>query len=353
MSHEMTGRCTKEACTAGEDGKCLEGFENLEECPNYETIPPEDEGEDRHEDAPEEVVAKTEMVDLPTGTDFSPQTSFVITRASQVRVLVLAGSAGSGKTTLLACIYDSFQKGPFADYLFCGSQTLMGFEERCHLSRIASGRQKADTERTKPTTELRFLHLKVRSADFNKPPQDLLLSDLSGEIFRLASDSTEECKKLGVVKRADRLILFIDGKKLSTVDLRQSAFVDSVSLLRSFLDSGMLGKSSLVDVLFSKWDLVKSSEDEVEVKRFVKYVLLEIKRRFGARLGGLRFHCVAARPENDILPFAFGVERIFPGWVEKVSERRHVSAYRSVASGGAREFDRFFHRQLRLGSVER
>ena len=348
MSENVIGKCAKEGCTAGEDGKCLEGFETLEECPDFEVTPVEGAGEDLRVDTPEDVVIKTQMIDLPSGMELSPETSFEITRASPARVLILAGSADSGKTTLLSSIYDCFQKGPFANYLFSGSQTLMGFERRCHLSRIASERNKADTERTKPTTELQFLHIKVRSTNLAKTAQDLLLSDLSGEIFRLIKDSTEECKELEIVKRADRLILLIDGEKLSNVNLRQTAYVDSASLLRSFLDAGMLDKSSLVDVLFTKWDLVKGSENSFEVKQFVKHVLLEIKERFETRLSRLRFYCVAARPEKNVLPFAYGLERVFSRWVEKVPERRPRPVCFSVGLIGEREFDNFFYRHLRL-----
>ena len=88
------------------------------------------------------------------------------------------------------------------------------------------------------------------------------------------------------------------------------------------------------------------------MKQFVKHVLLEIRQRFKARLGELRFYCVAARPEKKVLPFAYGLERVFRPWIEEVPERKPRPAYLSIRPGGEREFDRFLYRHLRLRAVE-
>ncbi len=352
MTGQVAGKCKKKECKADKNAKCLEGFDNLVECPNFELVSPEEEGGGKPKDTVEEIASPSKMIELPSGDDLSSETGSGITRASHTRVIVLAGAPDSGKTTLLATIYDCFQDGPFADYIFAGSQTLVGFERRCHLSRIASGRSKADTARTTPTSEPRFLHLRVTAANMNRPAQDLLLSDLSGETFLLARDSSDECKKLGIVSRADRLVLLLDGGKFSEANLRQSAFTDGASLLRSFLDADIIGGTSVVDVLITKWDLVKASKDEIVTKRFTRHVILEFKKRFKARIGELRFCCISARPEKRVLPFAYGIKRIFPRWVEKTDGKKGRPGYYSVRLGVSREFDRFIYRQLGIGVVE-
>jgi len=202
-----------------------------------------------------------EFVKLPEGGAFDLLSASVVTCANSTQVIVLAGGIGSGKTTLLASIYEKFQKSPFAGYIFAGSLTLPAFERRCHLARIASERSQPDTERTKGMEDT-LLHLRVRKQDLSYPSQDLLFTDLGGERFRLARDSTEECRRLEILLRADHFVLLMDGEKLAQVEDRLQARASSRSLLRSCLDAQMLGAHSYVDVLFTKWDLVKCGLEE-------------------------------------------------------------------------------------------
>ncbi len=168
-------------------------------------------------------------------------------------------------------------------------------------------RSQPDTERTKGTEDT-LLHLRVRKQDLSCPSQDLLFTDLGGERFRLARDSTEECRRLEFLLRADHFVLLIDGEKLARVDDRQQACVSSRSLLRSCLDAEMLGAHSYVDVLFTKWDLVKPKLQEHDLDEFLEGIRAQFKRNFGARISRLRFFSVAARPEDPDIPFAYNLE---------------------------------------------
>jgi hypothetical protein len=341
------GTCRQENCKVVTDGKCLEGFEDLEQCPHFfstqqrtsEGVPPEVA-------APEQA-GPSETMDLPDGADLSPDSAIVITRAFMTRLVILAGAPDSGKTTLLTSIYESFQWGPFAGYIFAGSRTLPGLERRCHLARIVSGRTIADTERTKPGQRHQLLHLRVRAQDLSKPAQDLLLSDLSGETFRLAKDSTEECKSLSILRRTDHFVLLLDGDKLARVESRAEAATDGAALLRSCLDAEMLGRHSLVDVLFTKWDLVQSCADKSGTKAYIAHIEEEMRRRFESRVGRLRFFQVAARPaEGSELPFAYGLSEVLPSWVEETYASlglRH-QAFREPRWTG--EFDRYLLTRL-------
>src|SRR3989304_7885544 len=146
------------------------------------------------------------------------------------QLIILAGASESGKTTLLASIYEKFSEGGLADFYFAGSRTLPGFEQRCHLARIASGRPVADTERTKANDRIELLHLRVAKKRMKTSHTNLLFTDISGETFRIIKDSTDECKKYHILMRADHFVVLIDGAQLISLTKRQKAYYDCRSL---------------------------------------------------------------------------------------------------------------------------
>ena len=119
------------------------------------------------------------MTDLPEGSTLSKDEIYHLSRETQTQLIILAGAYESGKTTILASIWQLYLKGPFAGYLFAGSHTLPGFEERCHYSMITSERAKATTKHTGFAEET-ILHLKINPSE-NNNSQNLLFSDLAGE----------------------------------------------------------------------------------------------------------------------------------------------------------------------------
>src|SRR5258708_4978508 len=136
---------------------------------DIETPPPEPEADELSSigDEEEETEDETEgdtlaadddsvdeaVVGLETGAPLNASETEILRRHRRTRLVVLAGDSKSGKTTLLASIFLRFQQGPFGDYLFAGSHTLMGFEARCWPSRAASLGLKATTIKTPAGTE--------------------------------------------------------------------------------------------------------------------------------------------------------------------------------------------------------
>ncbi len=127
----------------------------------------------------------TDIVDIPWGNGFSYRGANGITRRERCKVILFAGTAHCGKTTLLSSLCLLYQRGPFAGYIFGGSRTLVGFEERNYYVRGASGGVIPTMERTKFAE---VLHLRVRDQAALQPMATLLLCDLSGEDFREAKD---------------------------------------------------------------------------------------------------------------------------------------------------------------------
>jgi hypothetical protein len=254
-------------------------------------------------------------LELPEGDALTAESAARIVRARLTRVVVVAGSPGSGKTTLLTSLYESLQEAPVAGFLFAGSETLVGFERRCHEARQSSGRATPHTKRTPPAEGLRFLHLRLARSDGTRVP-DLLLSDISGEIFDQVKDSTEDCKALTVLLRADHLVLLIDGEKLISPVTRYSAHTDARSLLRSIIEAKMLSSNCTVDVVFTKWDLIEAVEQAAESKAYIRQIETQFTTLFKAHGAALRFCPVAARPSSDVLQFAHGIPRLLQAWLE-------------------------------------
>ena len=138
-------------------------------------------------------------------------------------------------------------------------------------------------------------HLHLRSAELSPlRHHDILFSDIYGEAFRRAADSADECRKFAILKRADHVAVLIDGKKAVSRQDRQGAFSAVDSLLGQCLDSGMLEKTSSVQAVVTKWDVVASSA--ASNATFVDSKLKWLADRHGARLGHLSNNKAAIRP---------------------------------------------------------
>ncbi len=358
--------CRQAGCQVAQTGRCLEGL-SLNDCPHLfprGDLPTVDTTELFPEDIGDMVVPRDDrdaesaaQVALTSGEDLTSEAASSITRRSMTQVILLAGAVGSGKTTLIASIYERFQEHQLAGYLFAGSRTLVGFEKRCHLARIASERARPDTERTLLAQGTRFLHLQTRREDLCGPIRDLLLTDLSGELFRRAGDSSEECRKLGVLLRADRLVLLIDGERLIDPRRRHQATLEPKMLLRRALDEGMLSQHVHVDVVFAKWDLMQDDAFGTTTAAFVETTTEEFSKRYGGCVRSLHFYHVAARPDatkrmpigpdaTKEMPIGVGLENLFDAWMADDGPKRRTVNDAPLFSGARREFDHYLWKRL-------
>jgi hypothetical protein len=278
--------------------------------------------------------------DLPSGKGLSFSSANGLASRYFTRVILFAGTAQSGKTTLLSTLPLLFHREPFADYLFSGSATLVGFEERNYYVEVASGLVKQNMERT---VLPEVLHLQVRSIDLAKQHSDLLLCDMSGEDFREAKDSMEVCQSMEIIRRADTFVLLIDGAKLVDPASRQRAKNDPLTLLRNCLDGHMLRPETAVDVLFTKWDLVHANDKKTDIEAFSKTVEAAIKKQFADRVKSLRIARIAAHPSEGDLPLGYGLKEPFQSWANYRAQR--ISQAVPIPTGKT-EYDKFFGRRL-------
>jgi hypothetical protein len=324
----MAASCKQSGCPFAETGKCLEGFDPPTQCPNYLA--------DGSPAPPAGAASKLDGgINLPAGTAFDPVSVYEVAREDVARVVVLAGEQRSGKTTLLASLYELFQEGPVGPFAFAGSKTLPAFEERCHDARMASGRDDAETERTKPAEGFRFLHLALLDRE-RRCRRNLLIGDMSGELYDSLRDSSDECKKYDFVRRSDHFVAMLNGAKLAEGHHAET-YNHARGLVRSLLDAGVLRSHSRVTLLTTKWDLIMSAAGE-KARGRVAELEQHFRDTFSSKLQDIRFERVAARPRAPGVSFAYGLDSLIGNWLGAAG----IPPPQELPTAPSeREFDRF------------
>lgn len=304
------------------------------------------------EGAPSEA-ASSEMenysLDCHSGDALSISDVSDINSGTRGRIVLIAGDPESGKTSLIAALFQLFLKGPVATYNFAGSRSLVGFDQRCFLARTDSGNPSDEFERTIPNIEKCILHLRVAedvndSTEGSNNSADIFFSDISGEEFREAQNNLESCQKLRLLVNADRLVVLVDGAQIQDRSKRQSAKNSARTIIRSALDSGALLSHVPVDVLFTKWDLIEGAGDEGMAASFAEELKEDFLTQFGHRLTSLNFHKVSAVPEKEDFILGWGLDAVFPDWVEHLPEHNFVFSPEQNHEVEA-QFDKFDHRK--------
>jgi hypothetical protein len=285
------------------------------------------------------------FIDLYAGTELSSEDAEAVTLRSPAHLVVFAGAAASGKTTVLASIYERLNQGQFAGFQFAGSRSLLGFEQICYLNRLASGGTRPDTPRTVPSDEAAYYHLALRRAEPGAQRRHVLLSAISGELFRLAKNSREDCERLTFLHRANTIVVLVDGARLAVSAQRTNAQSEASSILESFIDAKMIGSRCRVEFVFSKLDrVVEAGETAVD---FLNTTEEKFAAKFRGRVPNLAFRRIAARPEvepsggtlND------GLAEAFLAWTTATAVE--VSAGpQDVPPRDAREFAKYGWRNL-------
>jgi len=286
--------------------------------------------------------AEPAFIELFSGAALGASDTEVITLRSRTHLVVFAGAEGSGKTTVLASIYERLNQGPFAGFRFAGSRSLLGFEEICHLNRLASGGVQPDTQRTQLTGETKYYHLALRGAEPSAARRDVLLSAMSGELFRMAKDSQEDAERLTFLRRADTIVVLVDGERLASTAQRTSAQADAADILESLLDAGMVSASCQVEVVFSKFDRITSGGQPA--LEFLAKTQDKFEGKFRARVPHLTFRKIAARPAPSSVQENSdgGLAEAFVSWTTIVLSASRDEHQRAPApSRDEREFSKF------------
>jgi hypothetical protein len=280
-------------------------------------------------------------VDLFAGYEITGAETEDITLRWPTQLIVLAGAEGSGKTTMLAALYEHLGRGSFAGFDFAGSRSLLGFEKICHANRVISGGTRPTTERTIPSDEAAYYHLALRETTGDRPHRQILLSALSGELYRWARNSREECATLTFLHRANAIVVLVDGDKLASLEQRNNAHADAAGILDAFLDAKMVPSGCQVEFVFSKLDRIHAA-GEVALG-FLKQTQEKLETKFRAHVPQLAFRKVAARPgpTNDEQELASGIASALATWVSPQAPSHSDGNRGPRPSSDAREFSKF------------
>ena len=340
----VRGNCSEEGCQVPSGGACIEGFEELTQCPNYSsvTVFDGDSGDGSMSPAEQESSDPTEEPEKPpihlfTGKALTVNEAHSLTGNRTSSVVVLMGMVKSGKTTLLAEIYERFGKGAFAGHLFAGSRTLMGFEQICHLSRAVSEGKAEDTDRTKRGIAENLLHLDLVE-EANRSHKRLLISDLSGELFEEATSSSDGLHKIPYLGRADHVVVFADAEKLGRVSERQHLLNQLLVLLRSCIEEHIIRPRSRLMLVVSRHDLLPSDMDESFLESLRQRVTKRTAEHF---VEAVQFLELAARPDSGP-DHGYGVAELLAAWLHSpTAAKPRVPKLTYAVEDVQREIDKY------------
>ncbi len=308
--------CSNAACKVASTSTCSEGHTPLQSCPYYgrSAAPEEPIVADDVLDLPDRSEG-IDQVELPAGEALSVSEVDDFLRWRPVTLIAIVGDRDSGKSTLLASLYGRFLQGPFASHLFAGSRTLVALEQKSHFSRIESGLTQPDTARTSISEGLRFIHLALAPQASTETRVDLMLSDRAGETYRNARSNSALIPDLIEVKKANRVILILDGGRIADPPQRAGAMQAVRQSFRALSDGGVLNASAIVQVVTTKIDLLLDHADKALIDTQLTNFRNQLTSDFGGRVAEITFWDVAARDPRASLPPAFGLENLLLDWV--------------------------------------
>jgi hypothetical protein len=218
---------------------------------------------------------------------------------------------------------------------------VLGFEKICHANRVISGSARPTTERTIPSDEAAYYHLALRETNGDRRRRQVLLSALSGELYRWARNSREECEKLTFLHRANAIVVLVDGDKLASLEHRNNAHADAAGILDAFLDAKMVPSGCHVEFVFSKLDRIRTAGDAA--LSFLKQTQEKLETKFRAHVPQLVFREVAARPgpTNDDEGLADGIANALATWASPRTPSNSDGERGPRPLRDAREFSKF------------
>ena len=322
--------CANRQCRVAGDRKCLEGYEELGQCPYYgrELEAGEEEGSSHEEDAE----ATFDGIRLPNALALEAPGANRILTILPSRMIGVIGAYDSGKTSIIAGLYDLFQTGPVAGSLFAGSSTLHGLELICHDARVASNRDEAHSERTK-RGEVRFYHVDVRHGG---ELRSILIADRSGEEYEEVADLAANASAMFELRRADVITILVDGRRLASLVERADTMGAIPLILQGMMENGAFARRPNIAIVLTKDDVVQESVRKDRVMQDFQAIIDGVKNSFGSSLGEIESFVTCASPKNAAAERGRGLAALLAFWMKPNAEPQGI---RLQFSSG-RVFDR-------------
>lgn len=307
--------CQRPGCGGPESGVCIENFP-FEECPHLIVLEDELAGESHAvpEDEAEAETGTSDYIATSLGAALDSSQCDAFLRRSKALVVAVVAGPEVGKTTLLSTIYELARRGEIDRVEFAGSETILGFERRCHLSRASSLLSVPDTPRTRVNGP-QFLHLRLL---IEEQYVDLLMADRPGENYTKAIESPVVLGSYEEIARADHVLLLVDGERL--VNNPHSTIAGTRRLFRGMLENG-LHEEQQVHLVITKVDLFVD-DDLARLQASADDLRREFQGRTGRHLVHLQMTGARARAGTD--SFGEGVGTLVRSLVERQEKKSFV-----------------------------
>lgn len=240
---------------------------------------------------------------LPGGHAFDAAACDALLRQRGGTVVGLVAGPKVGKTTLISLMYELLARRRMVGFRFAGSETLRGYEERCHLARLLSEAEKAETARTPTINKLSFTHLRVAQ---NEKRLDVVFSDRAGEHFQRVMDRPNDIATFAELQRADVILLMVD-----LVELMRDLYGQTSQMRRWFIamaQNGVLDDKPIL-LVGTKADVALSTPNRSKAGA---KALSDLGKNLSHRLPGatVQPHIIACRPRKGSTDVGEGVEAL-------------------------------------------
>lgn len=289
--------CGYEGCQAPAGGACGLGHSSPDDCPEATVVTQAVDDQPAVQEEP--VVEQQPLPPPPPGIELRSGRALTVDQGNALanrkgaRIILPAGPSGAGKTTYLIELYARFLKGKQFDAAFLESETLLEFDYLLFPSRLVKETQVAETWRTRlEDADQALLHLGIDSEQFGL--QHLLLTNITGELFERICDHGQALKEVPLIGAADRLLVFLDGEKLSLGGTRASTLSRTRQFLSVLVEEEVLAANAEAGLVVSKLDVLNAKgQKAIESWKGHESRLLEEMKGLDRPLRVFR---IAARP---------------------------------------------------------
>lgn len=302
-------RCANPDCQVAVDGRCIEGFPDTADCPQFGRIPIMPVAA-----APGAYPAPTNGVAMQASTTLSVDEADDVVKERPSRVIAIAGPHAAGKTSLIAGLYDMFQLGQVGNVAFAQSFSLQAFEQAAHDSRAVSRRTTPNTARTE-RGEVRFYHLELVDTDSGAVPS-VLLGDRAGEEYLETRSNPLSAKEFPELRRADVLTLLVDGQRLLDAGQRHNLRSEIRQTLQAFVEAGVVRTSQRLALVLTKLDVIRKAVDGGErTYQGFDTLVAGLRTDYGANFAAVESFQIAAQPSTDGAKRGENLDRLLAYWM--------------------------------------
>jgi hypothetical protein len=309
LEENTLDRCANPDCRVAQDGRCIEGFANKVECPQFgkiQIVPAHD--------AADSFPASMSGVAIPVSTTLTVEEADEVVKTREARVIAITGPFDAGKTSLIAGLYDLFNLGQVGGVAFGRSYSLHAFEEAAHDSRAVSRRESPEMNRT-PRGEVRFYHLELFDSSIGAAPS-VLLGDRAGEEYLETRSNIDLARAFPELSRADVLTMLVDGQRLLDAGQRHNVRSEVRQTIQAFVEAEVVRDTQCLAIVLTKLDALRKSADRGDLAmQYFATLVQQLRTTYGANFSTIESFSIAAQPKSDGAKQGEGLEELLAYWM--------------------------------------